>query len=294
MDQISKLIQRQMKQQLLILGCMLVALMGFAQTSETKVEDNLILTATNSTNRRLCPGREKIPQGISPRTQKHHRPTQFGQYAFDESYYGEAFNAYKSATMSAQSKEEKHSALHNMGNVFMNQKDYAKAVETYKEALRNNPKDDQTRYNYAWQRVVGKRKPEPRSKPRSRKKTTKTNKIKTSKTRTIKTVMSSLQKTTAKTTKIKIKRKQDQQDQSIKKRTPKPTTRPKTQPTKLSPQQIKNLLEAMNNEEKKVQDKVNAKRPNPLNQNPKKTGMNSKHLLLDCCCFRFWLGADQL
>ena len=42
MDQISKLIQRQMKQQLSIVGCMLVALMGFAQTSETKVEDNLI------------------------------------------------------------------------------------------------------------------------------------------------------------------------------------------------------------------------------------------------------------
>jgi hypothetical protein len=31
-------------------------------------------------------------------------------------------------------------------------------------------------------------------------------------------------------------------------------------PGQLSPQQIKNLLEAMNNEEKKVQDKINAKK----------------------------------
>ena len=31
-------------------------------------------------------------------------------------------------------------------------------------------------------------------------------------------------------------------------------------PGKLSPQQIKSLLEAMNNEEKKIQDKINAKK----------------------------------
>jgi hypothetical protein len=32
------------------------------------------------------------------------------------------------------------------------------------------------------------------------------------------------------------------------------------QPGKLSPQQIKSLLEAMNNQEKKVQEKINAKK----------------------------------
>ena len=38
---------------------------------------------------------------------------------------------------------------HNMGVIFHSQKDYAKAVEAYKESLRNNPKDDETRYNLA-------------------------------------------------------------------------------------------------------------------------------------------------
>ena len=36
-----------------------------------------------------------------------------------------------------------------MGVIFHSQKDYAKAVEAYKESLRNNPKDDETRYNLA-------------------------------------------------------------------------------------------------------------------------------------------------
>ncbi|MFT5231274.1 MAG: Ca-activated chloride channel family protein, partial [Candidatus Azotimanducaceae bacterium] len=35
---------------------------------------------------------------------------------------------------------------------------------------------------------------------------------------------------------------------------------PQPTPGKLSPQQVKSLLEAMNNEEKKVQDKINAKK----------------------------------
>ena len=36
-----------------------------------------------------------------------------------------------------------------MGVIFHSGKDYAKAVEAYKESLRNNPKDDETRYNLA-------------------------------------------------------------------------------------------------------------------------------------------------
>ena len=38
---------------------------------------------------------------------------------------------------------------HNMGVLFQAGKDYAKAVDAYKMSLRNNPADDETRYNLA-------------------------------------------------------------------------------------------------------------------------------------------------
>ena len=38
---------------------------------------------------------------------------------------------------------------HNLGNICMQSKDYAKSVEAYKQSLRLNPKDDETRYNLA-------------------------------------------------------------------------------------------------------------------------------------------------
>ena len=41
------------------------------------------------------------------------------------------------------------SAYHNVGNIFMLAQDYAKAIASYKESLRRNPTDDETRYNLA-------------------------------------------------------------------------------------------------------------------------------------------------
>lgn len=39
---------------------------------------------------------------------------------------------------------------HNMGNAFMKSKKYNEAIEAYKNALRLNPKDDDTRYNLSY------------------------------------------------------------------------------------------------------------------------------------------------
>lgn len=61
----------------------------------------------------------------------------------------ESIATYQQALEMAQTKEEKHRIFHNMGNAYMNQKNYSAAVEAYKNALRNNPADDETRYNYA-------------------------------------------------------------------------------------------------------------------------------------------------
>jgi tetratricopeptide (TPR) repeat protein len=38
---------------------------------------------------------------------------------------------------------------HNLGNIGMQNKEYAKSVEAYKQSLRLNPRDDETRYNLA-------------------------------------------------------------------------------------------------------------------------------------------------
>ena len=61
----------------------------------------------------------------------------------------EAMEQLDAASRLEKDKEKLAHIYHNMGVLFQAGKDYAKAVEAYKMSLRNNPADDETRYNLA-------------------------------------------------------------------------------------------------------------------------------------------------
>ncbi|WP_291528686.1 tetratricopeptide repeat protein [Bacteroides sp. UBA939] len=61
----------------------------------------------------------------------------------------EAMEQFVTATKMEKDKNKLAQIYHNMGVIFHAGKDYEKAIEAYKESLRNNPKDDETRYNLA-------------------------------------------------------------------------------------------------------------------------------------------------
>ena len=66
-----------------------------------------------------------------------------------DNFVDEALRAYADVTKTTKERPNKHRTFHNIGNALMQIKDYKGAVEAYKNALRNNPNDDETRYNYA-------------------------------------------------------------------------------------------------------------------------------------------------
>ena len=55
----------------------------------------------------------------------------------------------KSADMQTTNKIRRAKSFHNMGVIMQNHQEFAKAIECYKMALRNNPQDNETRYNLA-------------------------------------------------------------------------------------------------------------------------------------------------
>ncbi len=61
----------------------------------------------------------------------------------------DAMDQYAAAAKIEKDKSRLAQIYHNIGVIFHSQKEFAKAVEAYKESLRNNPKDDETRYNLA-------------------------------------------------------------------------------------------------------------------------------------------------
>ncbi len=72
-----------------------------------------------------------------------------GNLHFEKEKRFEAAADYQKAAEVATSKEEKHKIYHNLGNTFYENKQFKEAVEAYKNALRNDPTDDETRYNLA-------------------------------------------------------------------------------------------------------------------------------------------------
>jgi hypothetical protein len=132
----------------------------------------------------------------------------------------------------------------------MNEKNYTNAVEAYKNALRNNPSDEETRYNYALAKKKLKENP-PKDDKNKDKKDDKKDGEKEKKDDQNK----------------KDKDKEDDKgkdkpaDKGEKKDDkPKEEGKPKPMPGGISKQRLENLLEAVNNEEKKIQDKVNAQK----------------------------------
>ena len=61
----------------------------------------------------------------------------------------EAMEQFESASKVEKEKDKLAQIYHNMGVILQASKQYPQCIEAYKESLRNNPKDNETRYNLA-------------------------------------------------------------------------------------------------------------------------------------------------
>lgn len=186
-----------------------------------------------------------------------------GNAYYNSELYDEALLRHLEAAQNSSSKAEKHKAYHNIGNILMQKKQCKEAVSAFKNALRNNPSDDESRYNLALAQECAKEQgdgdDEDKDKDKDENKDEKNDS----------------DEKQDKDEKNKDKGDQDDKNEGVdkedqdgkpkddkgdqKNKNPKEDKgKPQQQPGKLSPQQVKNLLEAMNNEEKKVQEKMNA------------------------------------
>ncbi|MEN9001685.1 MAG: tetratricopeptide repeat protein, partial [Flavobacteriales bacterium] len=65
-------------------------------------------------------------------------------------YFDKAVLFYSSALSDAKTKLEKSVAHYNTGNAYLEQKKLKESIESYKDALRNNPMDEDARYNLSY------------------------------------------------------------------------------------------------------------------------------------------------
>lgn len=78
--------------------------------------------------------------------------TQFnlGDTYYQQGKFDDAAKKFEEITETATTTKDKAKAYHNLGNSWLKKKEYQKSVDAYKNALKNNPSDEDTRYNLAY------------------------------------------------------------------------------------------------------------------------------------------------
>lgn len=197
-----------------------------------------------------------------------------GSYNLAHSYYkkgsfDEALFRSQEAAKNAKTKDEKHRAFHNIGNILMQNEQCKQAVEAFKDALRNNPNDEETRYNFALAKECaekqedggGEDNKEDKDKEQEQDKEEEEKKEDQNKDDQDKKDEGDQDKKDGdKEEDEDGKPKDEKKDDGKGKDDKDKNQKPKPKPGQLSPQQIKNILEAMQNQEQKVQEKINAEK----------------------------------
>lgn len=194
--------------------------------------------------------------------------------------FDQANQRYFQTQKNSLNKSEKHLAFHNMGNGFMQQKKYEKAVEAYKNALRNNPTDDETRYNYALAKeLLEKEKQEQQENQDQQDQNDQNDKQDQQDNQDDKEGDQNEKSSEDGEEGDEKENKDDQENKDKGEKDNKDKEKddpnkpkddkgknidqkipPPPRPGQISPEQVNSLLEAMNQQEKNVQDKVNAEK----------------------------------
>ncbi len=64
--------------------------------------------------------------------------------------FDEAAQNFAQVANTISNKDTLHQAWHNIGNCYLQKKDYTQAIDAYKKSLKYNAKDEETRYNLAY------------------------------------------------------------------------------------------------------------------------------------------------
>ncbi len=259
----------------LIISC--ISFLGFSQDNKERMlaekkANNYVYEANELVSEDFVAAEMEYRKALSKQSDNIAGMYNLGNSYYEKGNFEEALYRHQQTAKLATSKAAKHKAFHNMGNVLMKNKKCKEAVEAYKSALRNDPSDDETRYNLGLAKECAKQQEdenkddenkEDKDNSDDKKDEEKENKDDKNKENQDK-----------KDGEDKEDEKKDGEDKEDENKNPEDKKddknkgdkekeeqkKPQPKPGQLSPQQIKSLLEAMNNQEKKVQEKMNAEK----------------------------------
>lgn len=132
-----------------IILLLLLSINGFAQDNE---QANDLISKGNSLYKEGDFGQAEInyrdgqSQGADPFISGFN----LGDALYKQERFEEAAAAFQALPNLTDDKEQKAAAYHNLGNSFLKAQKFQESVDAFKQSLRNNPQDLETKYNLAY------------------------------------------------------------------------------------------------------------------------------------------------
>ncbi len=176
-----------------------------------------------------------------------------GNSLYQQKQYDSSRKVLAATEKLAKDKPSKAAVDYNIGNTYMSQQKWEDAANAYKQTLRNNPQDVDAKYNLSYAEQMMK-KQDQQSKDKKQDKQNKQNKDQKDKDK----------QNQKNKDQDKNKQDKDNKDDKDKGEKDKEDQHPQGQPSKLSQQQADQLLNALQQEERKLQDKMKKEKGVPV------------------------------
>jgi len=169
---------------------------------------------------------------------KDSKPAQFnlGDAYYKQGKFDEATKQFEGISSDSKlDKEDKARAYHNLGNSYLQSKKYNESINAYKNALKLNPKDNDTRYNLAYAQSMIQQQQQQQQKNQDKDKKDKNDEKKDQ------------------------QKQQEQQKDQQQKEDQKKDEQKQAKRDKISKEDAEKILQALNNDEKNTQKKLTKK-----------------------------------
>jgi Ca-activated chloride channel family protein len=212
----------------------------FAQEEKKFILDgNKQYTGKNYTD-----AEKKYKEGLTKNKDSYKGSFNLGDAYYQQKKYEEAAEQFQMLTHRATSKDTLAKAYHNLGNSLLQSKKYEESISAYKNALKNNPNDEDTRYNLAYaQKMLQQQQQQDKNDNNKDDKDKKDNKDKD-------------KNQDKKDKENKDKDKKDDKQKDDKEKQDKDKQQQKPEQNQISKQDAQRLLDALQNDEKNLQDKM--------------------------------------
>lgn len=165
-----------------------------------------------------------------------------GNALYNQQKLDESIASYDAIASTTSDPSIRSKAYHNMGNAYLEKKDYEKSIEAYKQALKADPTDMDTKYNLAYARSMLKQQQDQQQQNKQDQQDQQQNQDQQNQDQNKQDQQNQNQN------------KQDQQQQNQQQENRQP------QDKKFTPEELERIMQTLNKDDKDVQNKVSKQR----------------------------------